>query len=114
MTNSNITYTWSIVNLERFVTSGVVYTVHWAVNAILPHSGEDSEDVHARSYGSIGLEAPSEVDEFIPYEELTPEIIITWVKNKLGEEQTSLIEASLASQIDEKINPVRTLGLPWN
>jgi len=114
MINPNITYTWSIVNLERYVTNGIVYTAHWAVNAVLPSSEENSEDIYVGSYGSTGLEPPSEGDEFIPYEDLTPEIVINWVKEKLGEEQISSIEASLASQIDEKINPGKMFGLPWS
>lgn len=96
--------TWNIVNLERELSDGYVYTAHWTANA---EDGEHSSGV----YGSIGLERPE--TELIPYEELTKEIVIEWVKEKLGEEQVESIESSLKSQIDEKKSPVRSSGIPW-
>jgi hypothetical protein len=107
MTNSpSLSATWAIANLERHTDSGIVYTAHWTVSAT-------TEATSAGAYGSIGLEAPAEGDEVIPYEELTQEIVVGWVRDKLGEEQVASTEAALAAQIAEQLAPVKMSGVPW-
>jgi hypothetical protein len=50
----------------------------------------------------------------IPYADLTPEIVIGWVQEKLGgEEKVTEIEAALQSQIDEQRTPTTAAGVPW-
>jgi hypothetical protein len=98
---------WSIVQLEHHVSDGLVITAHW--QATLERDGKQ-----ARVYGSVGLPAKDPSDpSFIPFDELTEDVVIAWVKEQLGEEQVSGIEASLASQLEALINPVTVTGLPW-
>jgi hypothetical protein len=97
---------WSIANLERHTADGIVYTAHWTVSAT-------DGDYSAGAYGSVGLEAPAEGDTVIPYSELTEEIVIGWVKDKLGEEQVTSTETTLANQIAEQLAPKSASGLPW-
>jgi hypothetical protein len=98
------TITWNIAQLERHTADGIVFTAHYTVDA---NDGTYS----AGAYGSIGLEAPE--DSIIPYASLTPEIIIGWVQDKLGEEQVESISAALQGQIDEQRAPSKASGLPW-
>jgi hypothetical protein len=49
----------------------------------------------------------------IPFADLTPEIVIGWVQDKLGEEQVESISAALQGQIDEQRAPSKASGLPW-
>lgn len=98
------TFTWAIANLERETADGFVYTAHYTVNAT------DGEAYSAGAYGSIGFERP---EELIPFDNLTPEIVINWVKEKLGEEQVEKVETALQSQIDEKRAPTKASGTPW-
>jgi len=104
---SEITFTWSIANLERHTADGIVYTVHHQVSA--------TDGVYsAGAYGSIGLEAPAEGDTVIPYSELTPETVIGWVKEKLGgPEKIDEIHAALEQQILEQRQPTKASGIPW-
>jgi hypothetical protein len=60
---SSIQYTWGINNLERTLADGIVYTVHYAIDAF-------DGTYRSGAYGSIGLEAPEE-DQAIPYSDLT-------------------------------------------
>lgn len=101
--------TWAIAQLERHTANGIVYTAHWTVNA----SAESGAGATAGAYGSIGLEAPAEGDTPIPFELLTQEIVVGWVKDKLGEEQVASTEAALAAQIAEQLAPVKMSGVPW-
>jgi hypothetical protein len=64
----------------------------------------------AGAYGSIGLERP---DNLIPYEELTKEIVVGWVKERMGEEQVETTETALLAQIAEQKAPSKASGVPW-
>ena len=102
------TYTWKVAQLERETSDGYVFTAHWAVNAT-----ETVEDktYTAGAYGSIGLERPEE--DLIAFEELTEELVVSWVLDKLGEEQVVNMETSLTNQIQEQKTPSKIQGLPW-
>ena len=99
------TITWGVAQLERQLADGVVYTVHYTVEAF-------DGTYRSSAYGSLGLEAPEE-DAMIPYANLTPEIVTGWVKEKFGEEKVEEIEAALPSQIDQQKTPTTGTGLPW-
>lgn len=94
----NITYT--IAQLDRQTSDGLVTTAHYTVNAV---DGEHT----AGSYGTVGFERG---DTFIAYDSLTEAQVIAWVKEKLDVEA---IEASLAAQIESLKNPVTATGVPW-
>jgi hypothetical protein len=105
------TTTWDIAQLERKLPDGetcpdgAVYTVHYTVN--LEQDGET-----AGVYGSVGLGDPSP-ESFTPFSELTKDEVIGWVKAALGDEQVASIEAALAEQIQQKLNPTSAAGTPW-
>ena len=96
------TTVWNIAQLERHTADGIVYTAHYTVDA---NDGTYSSG----AYGSIGLEQPYP-DDIIPYADLTPEIVIGWVQDKLN---VAEIEAALQVQLDEKHAPSKATGLPW-
>jgi hypothetical protein len=98
-----ITTTWAIAQLEHETADGFVFTAHWTASAT---NGEFS----ASSYGSIGFERP---DNLIPYEDLTEEIVVGWVKEEFGKEKVDEIEAALAANIESQIHPTRASGMPW-
>jgi hypothetical protein len=97
-------FSWDIANLERETSDGYVFTAHYTVDA---NDGTYS----AGAYGSIGLERP---ETLIPYSDLTKELVIGWVKDKLGTEQVEAIEAALQSQLNEQHAPSKASGIPWN
>ncbi len=94
-------FEWNVVNLERKTADGFVTTVHYTVSAV---DGEFT----ASTYGTVGY--TQEEGNFTPYESLTKEQVIGWVKDSLGEET---VQAGLAAQIDSQKNPVQESGLPW-
>ena len=97
-----MTIEWKIEQMDRQTSNGLVTTVHWRANAT-----EDSYS--ATSYGSVGLSAGQSL---IPFADLTKEVVIGWVKDKLGEEQVTAVEESLAAQIEAQKEPVSASGLP--
>lgn len=105
------TATWDIANMERHLPDGStppdgeVYTIHWTVN--LEDQGES-----AGAYGSIGLGDP-DPGTYTPFDQITKDQAIGWVKDALGAEQVSSIEAALEQQIQQKLNPTSAAGVPW-
>jgi hypothetical protein len=99
------TFEWGVAQLDRHTADGIVFTVHYTVAA---NDGTYSSS----AYGSIGLEQPE--GDVIPFAELTPEIVIGWVKEKLGgTEKVDEIQAALQAQLDEQRAPSKAQGLPW-
>ena len=96
------TTTWGIAQMERHTADGIVITVHYTVDA--------NDGTYASSaYGSVGLEAPE--GNVIPYADLTPEVVIGWVQDKLNVEE---IEAALQAQLDQQRTPTTAAGVPWS
>ena len=104
-TTMTTTFSWAIAHLERTTADGIVFTVHYTVAA--------NDGTYASSaYGSIGLEQPE--GDIIPYADLTPEIVIGWVQDKLGgDEKVAAILAALQAQLDEQAAPTKAAGVPW-
>jgi hypothetical protein len=100
------TTTWNIAQLEHQTADGVVMTAHYTVDA--------SDGTYtAGAYGSIGLEQP-DPETMIPYADLTPEVVVGWVQEKLGgDEKVAEVEAALQAQLDEQHFPSKAQGLPW-
>jgi hypothetical protein len=97
-----ISYNWSVVNLDRKTSDGFVVTVHFNVSAV-------DGDYTASTYGTVGY-TQEEGESYVPYANLTPEIVTGWVQESLGKDT---VEASLASQIEALKNPTQESGLPW-
>ena len=99
------TTTWGIAQMERHTSDGIVIVVHYTVDA---NDGTYS----AGAYGSVGLEAPE--GNVIAFADLTPEVVIGWVQEKLGgEEKVAEISAALQKQLDEQRQPTTAAGVPW-
>lgn len=99
------TFTWGISTLERETADGYVCTAHYTVDAF-------DETYRAGAYGSMHLARPE--TDLLPFSDLTEDLVITWVKDALGAEKVSDIEAALQGQIDEQHAPTKAQGLPWS
>lgn len=96
------TFTWKVNTLERSTADGKVNTVHYTVTA------EDGT-YSAGAYGSLGFDG----EVTVAYAELTEEICVGWVKDQLGAEKVTEIEAALQAQLDEQTAPTKAAGVPW-
>ena len=109
-------YTWKIKSLQtvdEVNETDFVTTILYRVNCT---EEVDGKEYRASSAGSIVIE-PKEEEGFVPYANLTEEEVVGWVKSSLGTEGVESIEKSLASQVDNKINPPvvpAVKPLPWS
>jgi hypothetical protein len=92
--------TWTINQLERNTSDGLVTTIHWTASAV-------DGDYSASIYNTQQLERG---DSFVDYASLTEETVLGWLWTKVDKQ---VVEAALAAQIDAKKAPVIASGLPW-
>ena len=100
-------YTWKVAAMEAAKNEeglvDVVKTVHYTVDC-----SDGTENIGA--YGSIGVPAP-DAASFKPYDQLTEEEVIVWVKAQLNVEE---VETQLANALELKKNPpIVAKDLPW-
>jgi len=106
------TFTWSINTLERELADGYVFTAHYSVNAVSSTLDPAGNPYSQGAYGSVGLERPE--GDLIPFDELTEDQVIGWVKEKLGgDEKVAEIEAALQARLNEVMSPTKINGVPW-
>jgi hypothetical protein len=107
----SVTNTWVIEQMNCYPTyesqTDVVFEVFWRVNAT-------DGTYNATSYGSIGV-TYSAGSPYTPYADLTQAQVVGWVQAALGAEQVAAIEAGLAINIANQVNPPTvTPALPWS
>ena len=100
-----VEYVWSILNLERELIDGYVFKVYYSISLYKDNEQSLVEDFF------IDLERPE--NELIPYESLTEDQVILWVKNKLGDKSISTIETYMLEKINGLENKQVSNGLPW-
>ncbi len=112
-----IAYTWDCKTVDTYPTksgkSNVVHNVHWRLNA--ESDQQDAEGNHYTStvYGTQSLSLEDIGSDFIPFADLTNEIVSGWVEGIMGEEEVANLKSALDSKISEEINPTtetKTIG----
>lgn len=93
---------WKIQEMHRSAEDGLVTSVDWTVAAV---SGIYNEV----TVGSTSLERG---EQFIEFESLTQETVIDWVKDKIGEDVVSAIEADLTNKVEKLAAPKTISGVP--
>ena len=99
-----IEFTYNIVNLERQANTGGVTIAHWTLTAT-------KEEHSASVYGTVSFTPDPESENFIPFDQLSKDQVIDWVKSILD---TESLEAGLTKQIEALENPPVLSGLPWD
>ena len=113
-----INYDWNCRTVDaRPLEDGeadVVYNVHWRVTGVSDKLNSEGNTYSANSIGTQRVTWNPE-GTFIPFENLTNEIVVEWTQAAMGEEQVAGIQANIASQIESLINPTSitlTIGEP--
>ena len=109
-----ITYTWKLTGLKKMDKSGiegVVFQTYWK------KIGTDENGNTGEFVGATPIPADSVVeDDFVPYEQLTEEIVLSWVKPVVIGSYESHVNGVIAKQIAEKVSPTVQVDenqLPW-
>ena len=99
---------WKIYDLSREISTGMVTNVTYACESQFSDWGD-------RYVGFTGVLTGSVSDEsFVTFENLTEEIVLSWVTGSIN---TTTIESNLSSSIAQRINDVAAItssqGIPW-
>jgi len=107
------TYTWDCKTVDTYPVqdefSDVVYNVHWRMTGT-DESGEHSATVIGTQTITVDT---LDAENFVAFEDLTHEDVIGWVETEMGEERVAELQASVDSQIADKIAPksvTKTIG----
>jgi hypothetical protein len=107
------TYKWVISALESYPKDAegltdVICVVHWRYQA---EQVDGEKTYNADVYGTLSVAAPDPAN-FVPYEDVTYEMVCGWLESGLDKEA---LEQNLDSQIADQINPkIVTLPLPFS
>lgn len=91
---------WSINNLERQTSDGLVTLVHFGATAV---DGDYAASI-------VNTQALERGDSFVNYDTLTQETVLGWIWGKVDKEA---VEAALTAQINAQKQPATANGLPW-
>ena len=103
-----VTYKCNCKTVDVHPTEGsetnVVYNVHWIVTGVSDELDPEGNAYQSTSIGTQVVPLDPE-SEFVPFNELTNEIVVEWTKDAMGEEQVEAIESGVKESIDKGINP---------
>lgn len=94
-----------ITNLDRHTVDGFITTAHWT--AVMA-DGEYS----ASTYSTASFTQTDDMN-LLPFESITQDQVIGWVKESLGAEGVAAIESALAANIADQKAPKVASGTPW-
>jgi hypothetical protein len=106
------TYTW---NVTALYTETIAGEQNYVVIANYEVTGVDGQ--YTSSIQDSARFSTDKVTPFIPYEDLTNDIVVGWIQETLGVDGVANYEASIQGQIDSQINPPVTpevTPLPWS
>lgn len=98
-----INYEWDCRTVDVYPQKdnyeNVVYNVHYRV------TGEDTETVYTSDIIGTQILHVDDLSGFKSFDELTNEDVVAWCKAAMGEDQVAAIETTIASNIEDQINP---------
>lgn len=108
-------YTWKVTNLFTVNTDKETDYVVTAIYDVIGEEVSEGKTYTATLSNSQDFTI-TEGSTFVPYVDLTNDIVIKWVQDGLGEGGVANYEASVGGMIDSQINPPVTPTnepLPW-
>ena len=108
-----MTYTWTVTNLIGYpLFDGQTDVVTTAFYTVVADDGAG----HTASLQNVqNIPLPKD-RPWVPFADLTNDIVVGWIQDELGANGVDSIEACLDAQIEAQINPPPTpqsLPLPW-
>ena len=113
----NITFIWKVESLSTVQTETVEdFVVNCLFSLTATCSSFEQGTVNPQITDAVTFVFDSSQESFIPYNELTEEIVIGWIKDKLGVNTVENYENTLADQVNNLLDPPVTpeaKALPW-
>ena len=104
---SQITIAWAVNNMTRVLDDGFVIKVQWTCTASatgVQGALDGGQDTYTNNPDQPG---------FIPYDQLTQDIVLGWVWAGMEAGGKEAIEATLTAKVEKQLAPTTANGLPW-
>ena len=105
-----ITYTWAVTGMK--VTT-VGSEADYVVQTYWTKTGTDENGNTGTFSGATPLDPNPDQPDFIPYDQLTQEIVLGWIQPVVTGGYEEHVNGVIAEQIAAKIDPVTQPPLPW-
>lgn len=107
------TITWSVTKMGAYPQymgeQDVVIDVYWNCSGV---ETIDNVNYKSQEFGVVKLTFNN--SSFIPYNQLTPSIVLDWVFTAIGDVEKSNVEKAVQQLIDVQVTPpIITPPLPW-
>lgn len=109
----SMTYTWSVVGLVKKNEPSHPNTI---VNVRWKKTGTDSDGNVGYFEGATPFVLEPSQDNFIPYEELTEEILLSWVQPVVINDYEEHVNGRIQDMIDQEVlesGTIEEIDLPW-
>lgn len=105
------TYTWAVTALYTETIAGEQNYV-----VIANYNVVGTDGTYTASLSNIARFSTENVENFVPYDQLTEATVIGWIQAELGVDGVANLEACIQGQIDSQANPPsvpQNTPLPW-
>ena len=106
-----ITYTWK-VNSMKVKNEGSLNDI--VVQTYWEKTGTDEQGNTGTFSGATPFSAATvNPDEFVPFDQLTQEIVLGWIQDVVVGQYEEHVNEQIEKQINNKKNPTEEKPLPW-
>jgi hypothetical protein len=106
-----INYTWAVTGMKTIgINDGAG---NYVVQTYWTKTGTDENDNTGTFNGATPFDSNPQQQNFIPFEQLTEEIVIGWIKQVVVGDYAQHVNAQIMKQIAEKTTPVTNTPMPW-
>lgn len=105
--------TWDIKELKTDGSGGVTYVLYFAWDEEVQGEGLDQRVFHGYYDGFVEYTPDSISSEYIDFNSLTKEQVLSWVKTTIGSDMVTTIENAIGTQIEDKKQIEEPVVFPW-
>ena len=110
-------YTWNCRTVNVYPTyeslDDVVYVVHWRLSATSDQNDPEGNPYTATMYSTKALSLADVGTDFIPFADLTNEVITGWTEAAMGTDEVQTHKNGLDTNITKQVTPtseMKTIG----
>lgn len=106
-----VTYTWAVTGMKVLASAGPLS--NYVVNVQWTKTGTDENGNTGVFNGATPFQPDPAQPDFVPFDQLTEAIVLSWVQPVVTGMYEEHVNAQIAKQIADKIDPVTDVTPPW-
>lgn len=95
-----------IIDMKRDPDNGGVFEVLYEISGT-------KQGLGSRRVKVLQFTVDTGASDFIPFEDLTEEIVLGWARSQLGSDGIAEITTAMEAEINQRLNPSFLSGKPW-